>query len=54
MGLTLAQIVAEAHGGDIKLVSEKGKGTTFTVTLLKNYNTPGQKRTKLTFVEALN
>lgn len=54
MGLTLAQIVAEAHGGDIKLESAEKQGTTFIVTLLKRFNTPGKKRTKLTFVEAHN
>lgn len=54
MGLTLAQIVAEAHGGDIKLQSDAATGTLFTVTLLKRFNTPGKIRTKLTFVEANN
>lgn len=51
MGLTLVQIVAEAHGGDIKLISNEETGTSFTVTLLKNFNRPGKKRTKLKFVE---
>jgi hypothetical protein len=50
MGLTLAQIVAEAHGGDINLVSDKETGTTFIITLIKHFNDPGKKRAKLSFV----
>ncbi len=49
MGLTLAQIVAEAHGGDINLVSDKKTGTTFKITLIKQFNEPGRKRAKLSF-----
>jgi K+-sensing histidine kinase KdpD len=47
MGLTLAQIVAEAHGGKVHLKSNEESGTTFTTTLLKKFNSPGKKRTKL-------
>lgn len=50
MGLTLTQIVAEAHGGDINLISNEEDGTTFIVTLLKQFNEPGKKRAKLNFV----
>ena len=50
MGLTLAQIVAEAHGGDINLVSDEKTGTTFTVNLIKQFNEEGKRRAKLTFV----
>ncbi|CAM3385774.1 sensor histidine kinase [Aequorivita lipolytica] len=50
MGLTLTQIVAEAHGGDINLVSDEKTGTTFTVNLIKQFNEVGKKRAKLTFV----
>lgn len=47
MGLTLAQIVAEAHGGDIQLASDDKAGTTFTVKLIKQFNEPGKRRAKL-------
>lgn len=50
MGLTLAQIVAEAHGGDINLMSDKIIGTTFIITLIKHFNVPGKKRAKISFV----
>jgi len=49
MGLTLTQIVAEAHGGDINLVSDEKTGTTFTVNLIKQFNEVGKRRAKLTF-----
>lgn len=49
MGLTLAQMVAEAHGGGIELNSSEETGTLFNVTLYKNYNEPGKRRTELTF-----
>lgn len=51
MGLTLAQMVAVAHGGDIRLKSSDGIGTSFDITLLKHFNIPGKRRTKLTIVE---
>lgn len=47
MGLTLTQIVAEAHGGDINLTSNKINGTTFTVNLMKEFNEVGKRRAKL-------
>jgi signal transduction histidine kinase len=50
MGLTLTQIVAEAHGGDINLESDEKTGTTFTVNLIKQFNEVGKRRAKLTFV----
>ncbi len=50
MGLTLTQIVAEAHGGDINLISDEKTGTTFTVNLIKQFNEPGKRRAKLTFL----
>ena len=50
MGLTLTQIVAEAHGGNINLVSDEKTGTTFTVNLIKQFNEVGKRRAKLTFV----
>jgi signal transduction histidine kinase len=33
LGLAIVKYVAEAHGGRVGVVSEVGKGTTFTVTL---------------------
>ncbi len=33
LGLSIAQWIAQAHGGEIAVSSEVGKGTTFTVTL---------------------
>jgi signal transduction histidine kinase len=38
LGLAIAKWVAQAHGGDIKLSSRPGLGTTFTVSL------PGTER----------
>ncbi len=49
MGLTTAQMVVDAHGGKIKLVSTEEKGTTFTVTFLKHFNKLGTQRAKLNF-----
>lgn len=37
MGLTISKNLAQALGGDIKVKSEKGKGTEFTV-YVKNLN----------------
>lgn len=51
MGLTLAQMVAEAHGGNIKLTSNEEIGTLFNVTLSRSFNEPGKKRTKLDFIK---
>ena len=47
MGLTLAQIVAQAHGGDISLTSNEKTGTTFTVSLIRNFNEEGKRRARL-------
>ena len=33
LGLSLAQAIAKAHGGNISVISEEGKGSTFTVKL---------------------
>lgn len=33
LGLAIAKLIAETHGGDIKVKSEPGRGSTFTVTL---------------------
>jgi hypothetical protein len=50
MGLTLTQIVAEAHGGDVNLNSDEKTGTTFTINLIKQFNEPGKRRARLAFV----
>ncbi|GAB3677488.1 hypothetical protein GCM10028856_36840 [Halopiger thermotolerans] len=33
LGLALCQRIAERHGGDIRVESEPGEGSTFSVTL---------------------
>ncbi len=47
MGLTLALIVTDAHGGSITLTSNQEEGTLFEVRLVKYFNQPGKRRTKL-------
>jgi len=33
LGLYYVKKIAEAHGGDVSVISKPGKGSTFTVTL---------------------
>lgn len=51
MGLTLVRSVAVAHGGKVELESGPIHGTTFTISLKKNYNEPGKFRTELNYSE---
>ncbi|WP_373055691.1 sensor histidine kinase [Zunongwangia sp. H14] len=51
MGLTLIKAVAEAHGGTVEVESSEIKGTTFTIVLDKNKNSPGKVNSKLNFSE---
>ncbi len=52
MGLTLVKIVAEAHGGSVRIESNEKDGTTFTIILEKFINTPGKTTSKLSYMEA--
>ena len=45
LGLSIARWVIEAHGGSIKVESQVGQGSTFTVTLPLAPSTPTQSRT---------
>ncbi|UII22293.1 sensor histidine kinase [Fulvivirga ligni] len=47
MGLTLVQMVAHAHGGEVMLESNEN-GTIFTTKLYKNFNEVGKKRANIT------
>lgn len=49
MGLALVKKVAEAHGGQLELVSNEEEGTTFSISLHKFGNKPGKIRTTLNF-----
>ena len=49
IGLTLVRIVAEAHGGHVKLSSSEKLGTSFTIIIQKFANKPGKSRTKLNY-----
>lgn len=49
MGLTLVKSVALAHGGVVNLESNKENGTTFSISLAKNFNEPGKVRTELNY-----
>lgn len=49
MGLTLVNVVAEAHGGKLSLESTKEKGTTFSLLLKKHSTEPGKRKTALNF-----
>ena len=40
LGLSLAQAIAQAHGGKIEVASSPGQGSTFTITLPKSPHTP--------------
>ncbi|MCM8570598.1 HAMP domain-containing histidine kinase [Gramella jeungdoensis] len=51
MGLTLVKSVAEAHGGKVGLQSDEEHGTTFSISLMKNANSPGKIRTELNYSE---
>jgi len=51
MGLTLVKSVANAHGGKVDLQSTDEEGTTFTITLQKEFNEPGKVRTELNYSE---
>jgi signal transduction histidine kinase len=44
LGLALVRRLVELHGGDVAVESELGKGTTFTVTLLRDL-VPGRAPT---------
>lgn len=43
LGLPISQGIIDAHGGDIAVESEPGKGTTFTVTLPLRVRTRGEQ-----------
>ena len=47
IGLSLVKAVAEAHGGELKLSSNKEEGTTFSITLNKRYHKPGKLKLAL-------
>ena len=51
MGLTIVKSVAKAHGGKVNLKSTKEHGTTFSLSLKKNFSEPGKVRTKLNYSE---
>jgi heavy metal sensor kinase len=37
LGLSLARTIARAHGGDISVTSQPGKGSTFTITIAESF-----------------
>lgn len=49
MGLSLVVAVAQAHGGSLEVSSNENDGTTFCLSLQKNYQEPGKKRVALKF-----
>ena len=48
LGLNLVQRIAEAHGGTVGVISEPGKGSTFTLSLPAVHDRPSSE------AEALN
>lgn len=42
LGLPISYMIVKDHGGDIKVFSEKGKGTTFMITLPFTQTAPGK------------
>lgn len=49
MGLSLVKIVAEAHGGEVLVSSQKESGTIFKVRIEKFKNKPGKIKTQLNY-----
>ena len=44
LGLTLIKTVAECHGGNVNVTSNRENGTTFTIKLRKHYKTHGEEK----------
>jgi signal transduction histidine kinase len=56
LGLTFCKKTVEAHGGNISVKSERGKGTTFTIVIPTNrdYNTETYMETSVKIKDTLN